>query len=112
MGALSFFNSQFSILNSQFSILNSVATVWIPSLLRSFTGGLAEVNVPGNSMRELIDGLEQRYPGIQARLLTEEGRVKPNIAVVVDGVNSKQGLRQPLSDNSEVHFVPAMAGGQ
>lgn len=69
------------------------------------------MDVPASTVRELIDGLEQRYPGIKARLLTEEGRVKPNIAVVVDGVNSKQGLRQPLEASSEVHFVPAMAGG-
>jgi len=88
-----------------------LATVWIPSLLRSFTGGVVEVDVPASTVRELIDGLEQRYPGIKARLLTEEGRVMPNIAVVVDGLNSKQGLRQPLNANSEVHFVPAMAGG-
>ena len=98
-------------LHSAFCLLNFMATVWIPSLLRSFTGGVSEVTVPGATLRELIDGLEQRYPGLKTRLLTEEGRVKPNIAVVVDGINSKQGLRQPLSDKSEVHFVPAMAGG-
>ena len=88
-----------------------MATVWIPSLLRNLTGGLAEVSASGSSVREVIDALEQKYPGIKARLLTDEGRLKPNIALVVDGVNSKQGLRHPISATSEVHFVPAMAGG-
>ena len=88
-----------------------MAHVWIPSLLRNFTGGLAEVSVPGNTVREVVEMLEQKYPGVKARLLTDEGRLKPHIALVVDGVNSKQGLRHPITDSSEVHFVPAMAGG-
>jgi molybdopterin converting factor small subunit len=30
---------------------------------------------------------------------------------VVDGKVSQQGLRQPLTETSEVHFVPAIRGG-
>lgn len=87
-----------------------MATVWIPSLLRGLTGGLSEVQARGLTVREVIDDLETRYPGLKARLLEDE-RLKPNIALVVDGVTSREGLRHPLSDTSEVHFVPAMSGG-
>lgn len=88
-----------------------MAIVWIPSLLRSLTGGLSEVRAPGASVREVIEALEQTHPGLKARLVGEDGRLKPNLALVVDGVNSKQGLRHPLEENTEVHFVPAMSGG-
>lgn len=87
-----------------------MATIWIPSLLRSFTGGLSEVPANGATVREAIDDLEARYPGIKARLIAED-RLKPNLALVVDGVNSKKGLRHPLTETSEVHFVPAISGG-
>lgn len=87
-----------------------MATIWIPSLLRSFTGGLSEVPAHGATVREAIDDLEMRYPGIKARLIAED-RLKPNLALVVDGVSSRQGLRHPLTETSEVHFVPAISGG-
>jgi molybdopterin converting factor small subunit len=87
-----------------------MARVWIPSLLRDMTGGLAEVNAPGATLREVLDSLERSYPGIRDRLC-EGGRIRPSIAVVVDGATTRQGLRQALTDASEVHFVPAIAGG-
>jgi len=89
-----------------------VAIVWIPSLLRSLTGGLSEVRASGATVREVIEALEQTHPGLKARLVGEDGRLKPNLALVVDGVNSKQGLRHPVDENTEVHFVPAMSGGR
>ena len=84
--------------------------IWIPSLMRGLTGGLAEVRASGATVRDAIDDLETRYPGIKTRL-TGDDRLKPNIALVVDGISSKQGLRHPLTEASEVHFVPAISGG-
>ncbi len=87
-----------------------MARVWIPALLRGMTGGQSEIEVAGETVGALIDQLEARYPGIRERLV-EAGRLRPNIAVVVDGTRSRQGLRQPVSEQSEVHFVPAISGG-
>ncbi len=87
-----------------------MAKVWIPALLRAMTGGQSEIELPGETVRALIDQLEARYPGIRERLI-EDDRLRPNIAVVVDGTRSRQGLRQPVSKDSEVHFVPAISGG-
>lgn len=87
-----------------------MARVWIPALLRGMTGGASEVDVPGETVRAVIEQLEARYPGIRERLMDGD-RLRPNIAVVVDGTRSRQGLRQPVSAESEVHFVPAISGG-
>ena len=87
-----------------------MALVWIPSLLRDLTGGEAQVTVPGETVRQLITSLEKTYPGVKARLC-EEGQLRPNIAVVVDGQVSSQRLRHRLTETSEVHFLPAISGG-
>ena len=84
--------------------------VWIPALLRDLTGGEEKLSVPGETVQQVIANLDERTPGIRARLC-EEGRLRPNIAVVVDGVASHRGLRQRLIETSEVHFVPAISGG-
>ena len=84
--------------------------VWIPALLRDLTDGVESVTVPGETVRQVIDALDSRYPGIKARLCDAE-RLRPGIAVVVDGEVSPLRLRQRLSDTSEVHFLPAIGGG-
>jgi molybdopterin converting factor small subunit len=87
-----------------------MAVVWVPALLRPLTGGQERVLAPGRTIGEVIDGMEKDYPGIRDRLV-ENGRLRPTIAVAVDGHVSSLKLRQKLNDNSEVHFIPAVSGG-
>jgi len=84
--------------------------VWIPSLLRDLTGGKSTLSIDGQTVREVIEHLEEKHPGIKARLLDED-QLRPSISVVVDGHNSLLKLRQRLSESSEVHFVIAISGG-
>lgn len=85
--------------------------VWIPSLLRDFTGGASTVEVPGRTLRQVINNLNDRYPGIKERLIDEDGQLHADIAAAIDGDTEHLGLIQPLDDNSEIQFVPAVSGG-
>ena len=87
-----------------------MATVWIPPLLQDLTNGQTRLTVPGATVREVIAGLDEQYPGMRERLC-EDGRVRPGMAVVVDSIVCRAGLRQKLTESSEVHFVPALSGG-
>lgn len=84
--------------------------VFIPALLRDLTNGAESVQVPGETVREAIEELERRYPGVKARLYDGES-LRPGIAVAVDGAISRQRLRHMLEDGSEVHFLPQISGG-
>lgn len=87
-----------------------MATVFIPPLLRSYTGGESQVSITGDTVREVIAELDARYPGIGARLV-EDGRIRPGMSVCVNSVVSTAGLRHTLTEDSEVHFLPAISGG-
>jgi sulfur-carrier protein len=87
-----------------------MARVWIPSLLRDLTGGAESVTVPGASVRQVIDELERLHPGARARLCAGDA-LRAGLAVVVDNEVARLGLLQPLSPDSEVHFLPAIGGG-
>ncbi len=84
--------------------------IFVPPSLRDLTGGQEQVTVPGSTVREALASLEERCPGVQDRLM-EYGRLRPGIAVAVDGVVTRQRLRCALSEGSEVHFLPALSGG-
>ena len=87
-----------------------MATAYIPSLMRKLTGGQETVAVSGSSVRQVINNLEEKYPGIKDRLV-ENNRIKPNISVAVDGEVSPLGILEKVGEDSEVHFFPAIGGG-
>ncbi len=87
-----------------------MATVYIPSLMRDVTSGQVKVQVPGSTVLQIIENLEQAYPGIKERLV-ENNRIRSSISVAVDGEITPLGMLEKVGENSEVHFVPAIAGG-
>jgi molybdopterin synthase sulfur carrier subunit len=87
-----------------------MATVYIPSLLRNLTHGQQIVSIPGSTIGQVIDALEQSYPGIKDRLCNEQG-LRPGIVVAVDTQITRLGLRQPVENSSEIHFLAAVSGG-
>jgi molybdopterin synthase sulfur carrier subunit len=84
--------------------------VFIPSPMRDLTGGETEVAVDGATVREVIDALDGRFPGIKARLVREDS-LAPGLQVAIDHVMTTRGLRAKLRPESEVHFLPAIGGG-
>lgn len=87
-----------------------MATVYIPTLLRAAAGGAECLSVDGATVRQLIDNLDRLHPGLAGKLV-ENGRLRPNISVAVDGEISPLGLLEAVSPASEVHFLTAIKGG-
>ena len=87
-----------------------MAMIFIPTMLQKMTDGTQKVDMEARNVRQVIERLEEIYPGIKDRLL-EDGDIAPNIAVAIDGDVAIMGLLQRVGENSEVHFVPAIGGG-
>lgn len=84
--------------------------VFIPSPWRDLTGGEARVEVEGGTVREVVEALEARHPGIKARLCRGDA-ITPGLHVSVNDVMTTKGMAAPLKPESEVHFLPAIGGG-
>jgi molybdopterin synthase sulfur carrier subunit len=85
-------------------------TVFIPSLLRGYSGGRARIPVTGSTLRQVFDDLERQCPGIRARIVAD-GRIRPEISISVDNELVDTGLLFPVSETSEVYLLPAISGG-
>ena len=85
----------------------------MPITLRARAGGAARLEVPGATLRALVRNLNARYPGLRDSLVhpDDPDRLMPGLAAVVDGEPTNMGLLTPLAEDSEVHFLPAIAGG-
>ncbi len=88
-----------------------MAKVFIPTMLLPLTGGVKQAECQGRNVRQIIDALEVQYPGIRDRLV-EDGEIRSNLAVAIDGDVARMGMLERVAESSEVHFVPAIGGGR
>jgi molybdopterin converting factor small subunit len=87
-------------------------TVRIPTPLRTLTGGEEQVKSTGGTVREVIETLESRHPGMRERLLDDKGvRRFVNIYVGDEDIRFLDGLETKLNGGEEISIVPAIAGG-
>ncbi|MDM7952906.1 MAG: MoaD/ThiS family protein [Cyanobium sp. CZS 25K] len=87
--------------------------VLIPTPLQKFTNDEASVSLEASSIDALLQALEGRYPGIQARLCDENGKLRRflNLYVNSEDIRFLDNQATVLSDGDEVSIVPAVAGG-
>jgi sulfur-carrier protein len=86
--------------------------VRIPTVLRSYTGGAKSVEGSGDTLASLIADLEERYGGLQERLVDDSGlRRFVNVYLNDEDVRFLGGLDAPVKDGDTVTVLPAVAGG-
>jgi molybdopterin converting factor small subunit len=82
-----------------------VSLVRIPPTLRGETNGAREVLADGENVRELLDDLMGRFPGLHGKL------EYANVYVGGEDIRTREGFDTPVSEGDTVILLPAMAGG-
>lgn len=87
--------------------------VRVPTVLRKHTDGEKKVSGNGQTLRDLVDDLETRHPGLRAVLIDEDGHLHRFINVYVNDEDARflGGVETPLAPGDEVSILPAVAGG-
>jgi len=87
--------------------------VRVPTILRTYTGGAAEVSVEGGTLAEVVAALDAAHPGIAGRVLDDQGKLRRFVNVYVgdEDVRFADGLGTATPDGSTVSVIPAVAGG-
>lgn len=84
--------------------------VVVPTQLRGYTGGAAEVDAEGATLDGVLDDLDRRYPGFRFRVIDEQRRVRPHILLFV-GEEREEDLTAPIPAGKAVTIVGALSGG-
>lgn len=87
--------------------------VRVPTQLRNLTEGTGEVEASGATVGDVIDDLENRHPGIKARLLDDSGSLRRFVNVYLDDedVRFLKGLQTEVPEGARLSIIPAVAGG-
>jgi sulfur-carrier protein len=88
-------------------------TVKIPPVLRSKTGGEAEVPAGGSTVGEVLAALAETHPDTREQLFGDDGGLNRYVNVYLndEDVRVLEGLSTPASESDTIVILPAMAGG-
>jgi molybdopterin synthase sulfur carrier subunit len=90
-----------------------MATVKIPPVLRTQTGGQSEVSAEGATVGEVLRALTTAHPETESQLFGTDGDLNRYVNVYLndEDVRVLNGLETAVKDADTVHILPAMAGG-
>jgi sulfur-carrier protein len=85
----------------------------IPTPLRKLTQNQEVVEAEGATIRELIESLEQSYPGLKERICDDQDHIRRfvNIFLNDEDVRFLNESETQVKSGDEVSIVPAIAGG-
>lgn len=88
----------------------ATVTVSLPgALVGLFPGAVGRLEVKAATVRDMLDELEARWPGMRDRLMDSRPRIRRHINIFVEG--RRAALETPLRPGCEVYVLTAMSGG-
>lgn len=84
--------------------------IYVPTPLRSYTGGLRQVETRGETLRQVFDDLEARYPGLRFRVIDEQDRIREHIKVFIDQ-SAAPDLEARVKPDAKIQIILAISGG-
>ena len=91
-----------------------MATVKIPPVLRSATGGAKEVAAAGSTVGDVLRSVAELHPDTERQLFGPDGGLNRYVNVYLndEDVRVLDGLDTAVEDADTVMILPAMAGGR
>jgi sulfur-carrier protein len=86
-----------------------VAVTLPAALVRLFPGAVRRLELPAATVREMIDALDARWPGMRDRLCDSRPAIRRHINIFVEG--RRATLETRLAPGAEVTVLTAISGG-
>jgi sulfur-carrier protein len=87
-----------------------VNTVRVPSPLRDYTAGAAQISATGTTVSEILADLERQHAGMRFRMIDEQDRIRPHIRIFINQ-REVQSLAEAVAARDEIHLICALSGG-
>ena len=84
--------------------------VIVPTQLRGYTSGRAEVRAEGATLAEVLADLDRQFPGFRFRVIDEQDRVRRHILLFV-GSERQDDLSSAIPPGADLQIVGALSGG-
>jgi len=71
---------------------------------QQYTNGLTEIKVDASDVRQMVQALEAKYPGLGDEIQT-------TMSVAIDGTILPDPFLEEISASSEIYILPKIGGG-
>ena len=90
-----------------------MTTLKIPTPLRQYTNGQAEVAVSGSDVSAAMRDLVEQFPALEQHLYNGDGEMRAFVNLFLGENNTRdlQGLETPLNEGDTLRIIPSIAGG-
>ena len=90
-----------------------MVTINIPTALRQFTAGSAQVELEAATVGEALEGLSSRFPELRRHIFDDKNSLRSFVNVYVNDEDARhhEGVRTPLRQDDSLMIVPSIAGG-
>jgi molybdopterin/thiamine biosynthesis adenylyltransferase/rhodanese-related sulfurtransferase/molybdopterin converting factor small subunit len=88
-------------------------TVSIPTPLRSFTAGRDSIELPGDTVGQVLDGLLAAHAGLRRHLVQDDGRLRTFVSLYLNETDIRHlsSTATPVRSGDVLTIVPSIAGG-
>jgi molybdopterin converting factor small subunit len=88
-------------------------TVSIPTPLRGFTAGQDSVELAGDTVGQVLDGLMATHAGLKRHLLQDDGRLRNFVSLYLNETDIRhlKSTETPVRPGDVLTIVPSIAGG-
>ncbi|MDQ3912731.1 MAG: MoaD/ThiS family protein [Actinomycetota bacterium] len=88
--------------------------VKIPTPLRQYTSGNAEVQVGGDTVDVALGNLVEEHPSLKQHLYTGDGKLRSFVNVYKgdEDIRYLDGPDTEISESDELSIIPSIAGGR
>ena len=91
--------------------MKTTVKVQVAFPLSQLTGGINTLQVQGETVRQLLDGMDSQFPGLKERLINQQRKLNGSYLIFLNGEDTRslQGLETPLKDNDVVNILVIMS---
>jgi sulfur-carrier protein len=90
-----------------------MAKIKFTSALKRFFPTLTEIEIEGDTVRDVLNNIERIYPGISNYLMQDDGTLRKHVNIFVQGnlIENRQTLNDTVKRNDELLIFQALSGG-
>lgn len=82
-------------------------------LVRYFPDLGDQVEVAGETIADIIAGLDKQYPGLAGYIVNERGAVRRHVNIFIEKelIQDRERLQDKVADNAQIYIFQALSGG-
>ncbi len=81
--------------------------------LKRFFPGIESTAVEGKSIREILDALEESYPGLSGYVVDDQGILRQHVNIFLNGelIKDRESLSDAVNESDDIYIMQALSGG-